>query len=201
MNINSFTPSTGLRGEYTLKAPFDKEVTKAIYTCKAIRRISSLTMLGEDVYATYYQPYGLTLDEYEKDAQGDRDIITIISDGGVTVNFPVGYLTSYPDMNGEPYQTKGFVVKIPTYPRDTDYSGAVEAIRQAVISQLGVEDVSVHIATTSDVGLVEESQHKALKAARRLRVMNALENSNPQKWRKRYEDTLAALEDLIALKS
>lgn len=161
-----FKPTTGLRGVYSLREPFKAALSEAIHTCTAIRRLSTLVAAGEDVYNDYYLQYGLTKEDYERDIGLDKDLITIMSDGGSVLHFPVGYMLSFPNMNGEVYQRFIVQIGLPPFPRDTDFSVVEGAIQDVMHSHLGINGVVIAVTENSDLQLVPNDVHAALSATR-----------------------------------
>ena len=193
----AFTPEVGLRGVYTLKPPFNRDVTPAIYTCNAIRRISSLFGMGEDVFQKYYVPYGVDRNDYDRDVDLDLSIITIMSDGGASVHFPVGYLETYPNMNGEAYQAFHLLTALPPFPRDTDFEILKNAIQELVQQHLGIPKASTRIIEASEVQLVPNDAHAAISAQRRAVAEMPTPTTRASSWRIRYEELLAERDALL----
>ena len=193
----AFTPEVGLRGVYTLKAPFNRDVTPAIYTCTALRRISSLISMGEDVYVKYYAPYGVELNDYDTDVNLDRSIVTIVSDGGAAVHFPVGYLESYPNMNGEVYQVFHLLTILPPVPRDTDFDILKNAIQEVVQQHLGIPTAITRRVEASELQLVPNATHAVIKAQRAAAASLPTPTLKAAMWQSRYEALLIERDALL----
>lgn len=187
VNITRFTPEIGLRGTYTLLAPYNEAIGIAIYTCQAIQSISSLKAQGIDVYATYYEPFGVELESFETDEERDASIITLLSDSGTQHFFPVGYLESYPNMNGIPYRATHFYVHLPPSPLDYDFTLLKDALEQTVKSYLGVPEALARPIVASETSLVPEADSDVLMADRNTNKEASSPMVLAELWRTRYE--------------
>ena len=187
VNITRFTPEIGLRGTYTLLSPYNESIGIAIYTCQAVQSISSLKAQGIDVFATYYEPFGVDIEIFEADESRDASIITLLSDSGTQHFFPVGYLESYPNMNGVPYRATHFYLHLPASPLSYDFTLLKDALEQTVKRFLGVPEALARPIVASETSLVPEGDSDVLMADRETRK----EASSPlvlaEQWRLRYE--------------
>ena len=91
------TPPLLAKGRYTVRAPFEVKET-SIYTCIALRKFEDIVELGEDVYQTYYQPFGLTTAVYQLDVRAGAVIVTLQDPYGEVLYIPDTYILTYPNM-------------------------------------------------------------------------------------------------------
>lgn len=196
---SDFKPTTGLRGVYSLREPFKTALSGAIHTCTAIRRLSTLIAAGEDALNDYYIGYGLTKEDYERDIELDKDIVTIMSDGGAIVHFPVGYMEAFPNMNGEVYQRFIIQIGLPPFPRATDFAVLEGSIRDVMHTHLGIDGVVIAVTENSELQLVPNDTHAALSAMRSATAEIPTTLSQLEALQSRYESLLRERDDLLRL--
>lgn len=158
------TPPIATRGIYQLRQPWEVPASK-VYSCKAVRQFKDIYEKGEDVYSRYYQPYGISRTDFNKDEDANAAIITLISDDFEVVYVPDTYIVSYPNMGVVNYQRVVLSVDFGLLPDFLD----LEYIRQQTATVgskiIGKEpDVNEAVAPTS--GAVTPEQHQVLEASR-----------------------------------
>lgn len=184
MSEARFIPTIGERGFYDIANPFRLEAN-TIATCKSIRKISELLSSGVDVLADYYVDNGLDETLFEEHQVKDIEIVSLLTDGGRWVTFPVTYLRGYPNMNGVPYQVRYMVIPLPPFPLDQSFDHAVSQLKDVVKDSLGV-DTEVKVVTQSDVSLVETSKHTETKTRRLLNSKGTTTFAQMTYWRTAY---------------
>lgn len=196
---NAFTPTLGLRGVYKLRQPFSNTITEAIYTCTGINKLSLLVASGVDVFGLYYTPFGLTENDYDEDLEQDKSLITITSEGGSIAHFPVGYLESYPEMNGEVYQRYILQVGLPPTPRDFNFDLLLTSIQTLVQNHLGIDESIVSVVENSDAMLIDTATHELVSAQRNQKAKVSLPLNEAEMWRLRYEAMVVERDQLLDL--
>lgn len=194
--MKNFIPTIGEAGFYKLSPPFNIP-DGLVYKCTGIRKISELTSGGEDVFALYYQPYGIDLETFEKDALDDIEIITLLGDGGHRLNVPSTYLLGYPNMNGIPYRHYGIVAKLPAFSVDQNFDHLKAAVENAVLSNMGTP-CSVEVTVISKTMLIEKEDHDLLEAQRADVRTGTTPEERAAYWRGEYNKLRARHDALIA---
>lgn len=94
-------PQINAYGVFTVLPPFT--IDSVNYTCTAITLISTLLERNVDVFATVYQPKGLTNDQYLADLNNHVSIVTLESKDGPTLELPNTYIANVPVQLAVPY--------------------------------------------------------------------------------------------------
>ena len=161
-------PFIGSRGFWDIRSPFQTN-KGALYTCKAVRKLSDYISSNEDALDLVYKPKGLGENEYQKDLGEDMVIVCLQTDDGYWHYVPASYLITYPDPNGIPYQKRGIYINLPAMPVARDISFLEPELRDKILSTLGVQS-SVDFVEASQVTLVPEEKHIATDVARQAKV-------------------------------
>ena len=193
--MDKFIPATGDKGFFRVAPPFFITENE-IYTCKAIRTISEFISLGVDPFAEYYEPNGLSVDDYDAHQNEDMEIISLVNDGGHWVHFPAAYLLGYPNMNGIPYRSMAIMVTLPPFPVDQPYEFVEAQIKDTVQQTLGVGVKTARVIVTK-TKLLESDKHEALKTSRIVNSTGSTPRAQAAYWRNSYEDLKLRYDALI----
>lgn len=186
--VQRFIPTIGITGHFRLSPPFEIP-SGEIYSCKAIRKISEHRSLGVDVYKEFYQPFNVTEAIYNEDNLDDAEIISLLANGGKWVNVPSRFILGYPDMNGIPYHGVALHIALPAFQVSFDFTNAVNQIKDAVMSTLGVSCVITTLETTRS-SLVPSDKSSLLTAQRRIASERTTPASKAVFWKRAYEDAM-----------
>lgn len=170
-------PTIGMKGVYSLKAPFDQLlIAQAEYTCRAVRQLNDFVLNQEDPLTTIYLANGLTEVDYQLDLSEDMVIVSLQAGVGQWIIVPGRYVLGYPDTGGVPYHGVLLGVNIGAMPVNADLSVLESSISNLVYDQIGLRP---HISPVqiSNVTLVPYEDHTALLTARQARVTMQLSDS------------------------
>ena len=165
-------PFIGSRGFWDIRSPFQTN-KGALFTCKAVRKLSDYVSSNEDALELVYKAKGLGENEYQKDLSEDMVIICLQTDEGYWHYFPASHLITYPDPNGVPYQKRGIYINLPAMPVERDLTFLDAELRDKILSTLGVSSV-VSFVEASKVSLVPEEKHVATDIVRQARVTSTV---------------------------
>lgn len=158
------TPPINVVGQFTVKDPFDT-VPGAIYKCESIQGFEALDLANVDIYAQYYQPFGLPRSAYDHDRLNSVDIVTLISLSAPPIVLPSSYITSFPNVESIPYHQTLVVFDLGILPDGFDLSSLSDQCRQVFEDGVGV-DVTPMTVTHPVSDVVDASQHEQLTNAR-----------------------------------
>ncbi len=176
------TPPMNARGTYQLTQPWIAPA-QVIYTCKAIRSFTDIYDDGVDVYATYYQPVGLTQAQFQLDVVANANIITLIADssdpntlfgGSYIIYVPDTYILAYPSTSNVPYSRMALCVDLGPLPDYVDLTALQAQVTNTVSDTIGVVAPNLNIYTykAPSTGTVTGTQNNVLEAARLAAVTN-----------------------------
>lgn len=158
------TPSIAARGIYRLRQPWEVPASK-VYSCYAIRTFKDIYELGIDVYAQYYEPYGVSRTDFNKDEDENAAIITLISDEFDVTYVPDTYIVSYPEMGIVNYQRVVMSVDFGILPDFLNLEYIKQEMATVGSKVIGkAPDVNEAVAATS--GAVTPEEHQVLEASR-----------------------------------
>lgn len=165
-------PTVGSSGVFTLREPFDADISPGVsYTCQGIRRLSEYLANNEEPWDDIYLPKKIPEDVYQDHLNEDIEIVSLQGEMGQWVYVPVTYVVSYPSTNGIPYRSIALSVGLPALPANRDYGFLFTNIKNLIRDSLGV-DSTVDLVETSKVTLVDSDKH-AIKQASRNLIANA----------------------------
>lgn len=168
--MSKLTPPLLAKGRYTVNAPFSVKES-SIYTCIALRKFEDIVELGEDVYETYYQPFGLARSVFQSDQRIGAVIVTLQDPYGEVLYIPDTYILSYPNMGDITYQHVVVSVSMGPLPNYLPLDYLKQQMSAIASDIIGVDAmVKEHVAPT--IGAVTPTQHEIMEAARVLRVTN-----------------------------
>lgn len=162
----SLTPPLGAAGIYKLKAPYNTLLRENItYRCAEIRRFNGIVNDGGDVFEEHYKPYGVGVVDYQRDAQANEAIISLVSDMDHWVFVPTSYIESYPNQGGIPYQ--GLVLGVPLGPVPTwmNLAAVRQKIKDVIHDTLGI-DVDPQYVQVTELEYLSQGDHDRLEQAR-----------------------------------
>lgn len=158
------TPPIGTKGRYTLSPPFET-VPSLAYTNIAIRSFKDIEELGEDVFATYYEPMGLSDSIYQADARAGTLIITLDDGNGTFIYVPDSYIAAFPNMGDITYNHVVLSISMGALPSYVPLDNLKQQISTLVSDSIGVTNkVEEHIAPSR--GVVTPEQHELAEIAR-----------------------------------
>lgn len=163
-------PPIGTRGVYSLKAPWTTQPT-VLYSCAAIREFVDLENLGTNVYETYYLPYSVERNTYERDRRNNEVIITLVSDTESPIYVPSSFIAAFPDLSYRNYQHIVLSASVGPLPDYIDLTFAKAQMASALSDVIGVEP-AVHVSVAAMSGVVSPDEHEALEAARQAAIAN-----------------------------
>lgn len=132
-------PSIGMIGRWTLRPPLENYLLKdVVYTCRAIRSISSYIVNNENPHKLVYQVLGLSDAAYNDDFEENVYIASLQSDNGTWVNIPCTYIAKYPDNTGVLHQSVMVGIALKTMPKNIDLSAFINKVTAAAFDILGV---------------------------------------------------------------
>lgn len=187
-------PPIGASGLYRLAQPYASQINLNIsYTTMAVRKISDITALGKDPFVAFYEPYGLTEQQYEQDANSGVCIVSLQSNSGVWVYVPSSFIEAYPEVNGVPYISVALMVHLGALPDSLNLSYVRNTVRDTVMATLGITP-DVQTVVTSAKTLIGQDNHMAAENARQANISsNTTDYSNALK----YQDDNTALRSRI----
>ena len=164
------TPPLHAKGVYKLLTPWSLPNT-VIYECIAIRDHTDFLERGEDVFALFYEPKGLTEADFNADKALGVNIVTLASGSLPVVHVPDTYIEAYPDFDTIPY--KSVVLSISLGPLPDQFDLAFMKTQMAALASdvTGVvSQVNLHVLPSLDV--VTRDQHTALEVIRQAAISN-----------------------------
>lgn len=167
----SLTPPINVQGIYTLSGPWAQDVVpNTPYTCIAVRKFADIIRKGEDPYAIYYSPKGLSPADYQRDSNNGECIVTLRSAGGQFIYVPTFYIVSYPNQSGLAYAVTVLGVNLGAIPTGIDLSVIRQKISDVVHDYFGVTP-NIQQAIISEVVNKSASDAAAIEAARQAAIV------------------------------
>lgn len=158
------TPGLYASGKYALRTPFIAN-PNANYTCMAIRSFNDILELKEDVFATYYDPQGISSSIYDADKLANVSIITLMSETASIIYVPDSYIDSYPDLGNVLYSRIVASVDLGALPDRLGLDFLTAQLAAISSDVIGVEPtVLIHKVPTTD--FISAQDAAALEAAR-----------------------------------
>lgn len=198
----AFTPTMGVKGRYTLIEPFNNDLLpNVLYNCESLRSFSEIIANGEDPYTAYYQPKGLTQDQYQKDVDAGVVLVTFRADSGNWAKVPSSYISGAPNSGGVPYRTMMMVAYLAPIPDTLDLSFLQTKMGDLVFDTLGVRANIVPVVTSPPT-VLDYSEHESIEASRQ-QVIAANQTDyakllSTQQQLAAAQQQIALLEDYIA---
>lgn len=159
------TPSINLKGRYTFISPF---VTNASfqYTCIAIRSFQDVIERdGEEVFATYYDPVGISDTDYFTDVGLKANIITLLRSDNTFLYIPDTYIESYPAMDSITYKHVVMGISMGPIPDYVNLDALKDLIQGNVSDIIGVAG-EVVTTVAPHTGSISPVEHESLEVTR-----------------------------------
>jgi hypothetical protein len=171
--MNNLLPQINTRGIYTLSGPFAGSLLPDVaYTCVAVRKLEDIVALGDDPFAKYYQPFGLTVEQYKADLALGACLVSLQAGAGNWMYVPSTYITKMPDQGGIKYTTLALAVSLSALPDYVDLTYIKQQISDIVMENLGITSVVKTVALSAPA-LLSQTEHSALEAARQVKITNS----------------------------
>lgn len=164
------TPPLRAKGLYEVRSPFTL-LTSSVYECIAVRSFDDFVQRGDDVFARFYQPVGLTESQYRTDRAENAHIVTLRSQTSALVFVPDTYIEKMPDMSGIEYKRIAISALLGPIPDEVDLTHLKSSIADLVSDITGVvSEVTEHAIPHS--GAITLEQHETLEIAREAAINN-----------------------------
>lgn len=167
------TPELGAIGTYILTSPFTMD-EGAIGKTLAVDSFEALAFREIDVYATHYEPYGLTEAKYTEDLDNGVRIVTIVDIGTQVATFvPSSFIDSFPQ-KGEiiPYSDLVLAMDLGLVPESLDISSLIAELALLVETRLGIT-TTPKLLIKEVLGGLDYTDSVALELARAARIVRS----------------------------
>jgi hypothetical protein len=161
-------PTIGSHGYYQIATPFDRLIVPSIrYTCQAVRTLKHYIAEGQDPFALFYQPQGVSQVEFDADFAINMSIVGLQAESGPLVYIPARYILTYPLLDGIAYREMMLGVALGSIPEAMDLSAISTRIRNVVQESLGIIPIitPVQISATAIVSSETNDRLTAARAA------------------------------------
>ncbi len=163
-------PTIGAKGFYKLKAPFNSFLHEdEQYSCQGVRSLGDYIGFNEDPLNNIYLYYGLTEEDFNNDVANNMFIVSLQSENGQWIYVPASYLSSYPIMNGIPYQNIMLGVSLGAVPNTVDLAPIQTLIANVVYENYGVQPI-IKPVILSKPKLIDVDSHNTIQNARLIRA-------------------------------
>jgi hypothetical protein len=155
MSAQSIYPTIGMKGLWSISAPFNSLVIPtAEYTCVSIRTFADTLADGEDPRAAYYTDQGITVtdDVYNSDLQGNASVVGL-SYNGLKVYIPAPYITSYPVLDGMSFSPLAISITLNLVRDDQDLTDLKNKLLDLVKYETGIDASAQEIVIGSQIVL------------------------------------------------
>lgn len=162
----SLVPPNGLAGVYDLRSPFAEKILPNVkYTCDSARGIAELINNGTDPFTAYYEPEGISPEQYEHDVSAGMVIVSLMGEQGIWVDVPSTYISKMPDLNGTSYTPLIAAIRLGATEDSQDLTIVKQRLKDVVVEELGVvSDVELVVYGLST--LLTQQEHEGLLASR-----------------------------------
>lgn len=156
-NGQRVTPALNSRGLFEVDHPFRLR-EKQVYEVIAIREFPDFWAEHVDVFETYYEPYGLTEKDYERDRVAGAAIVSLLGEEGVLF-IPDTYILSYPELGYADYQHVVLSVSLGALHRKRNLSGLKKEVGELISGYLGIKpNVNIHVGPVKEQLTLQEAQ-------------------------------------------
>lgn len=164
------TPLPNMRGIYTLRQPWSADNT-VLYTCTALRTFRELIDSGVNTFVTYYEPKGLTEQDYQNDLAAGAILCVLMGDNGAVINVPDTYVISYPDQSAPPVGHFVLSASLGPIRMDLNLDFLRAKVAEVISDTIGVvPEVFADVLDSSTV--LTKEQYDAMEAARNSAIKN-----------------------------
>lgn len=140
------TPPVHCAGIFSLIAPFTVSLT-TVYTVDAVETFRELKADRVDIYVRYYQPRGLTINDYTIDDKLNASIVTLRAGDGSLIEVPDTYIASYPGDSGADHKHLVLIADLGLIPDYMDVNYITGDVKDVLTQNLGVvSDVYMAVA-------------------------------------------------------
>lgn len=165
----------GVSGNFTVKRPWVID-GNAVLKVIGVRSFDDIYKKGEDVYETYYVPYGAvngaTVDNrpfnFDAETKLHPNIITLMTKQGGVYYVPDTFIASYPTGGAIAYSHRVLSVSLGPLPDYMDTTALRNTIQDAVVKELGIVRDRIVVADSRAALLTNPTldDHLAMEAAR-----------------------------------
>lgn len=159
-----FTMPYGIRGRFTLKTPWVAAPDK-VYTVIAQRGFQELIFDNVNIFKDYYEPKGLTEEDYKADLRQDTVLIILYSEAGEVIHVPDTYILSYPSQDVPPYANYVLSAMMGPFRTDYDFSFVSQKVSEIISDCIGVEP-KVYIDSVGEATAMDSENADRLEAGR-----------------------------------
>lgn len=159
------TPPENTQGSFVTNAPFELPVD-VIYKLEAIRTFPELLRDNVDVFSKYYEPAGLTRQDYLDDADMEASILTFRSTDGEIRYVPNTFVEKYPGQSAMDYRRNIIVLDCALVPSYVDVNKLSTDLGNMATAALGVT-VTPEITTLAYEGTITDEEHVRMEALRK----------------------------------
>lgn len=164
------TPVLNTKGLYSLATPFDDVLAANVaYTSVAIRSFRELIASGVDVFATVYDPVGLTEETYTADLATGASIVTLMADNQPVVQVPDTYIQAFPRVGNVPYSTVILGVSLGPLPDGLDLTFVQQQVTNVVAAVIGATP-SIMVLTAPNPTVLTQEQANTAETARQAAI-------------------------------
>lgn len=159
------TPPENTQGSFITKNPFELPVD-VIYKLEAIRTFPELKRANIDVFSKYYEPAGLTRQDFLDDADMEASILTFKSTDGEIRYIPNTFVESYPGQTALDYRRNIVVLDCGLVPAYVDINKLSVDLGNLATSMVGVQ-VTPEVTTLAYEGTITDEEHVRMEALRK----------------------------------
>jgi hypothetical protein len=159
-------PNIGAKGIWTLNTPFSTQLQANVaYSCVAVRLLSDIIAGGGDPFSLYYEPNGLTQQQYQSDVAAGASIVSLQASGGQWLYLPNTYITQMPNPNNVPYTSIVLGAQLGPLPDSMDLTFVKQQVALAIQDAIGVQATVTSIAVSAQTQ-ISPTEDTSLTAAR-----------------------------------
>jgi hypothetical protein len=136
-----------------------------LYTALELRTFRGLNYAGEDVYAKYYEPKGLTQADYKADLAAGATLVVLAGDNGDIVYVPDTRILSYPNGNVAQYGSMIVSASLGPLRLDIDQVFIKSKVAEVLSDIIGLEP-TVYIDVLANPSVLTQEQADSAEAAR-----------------------------------
>lgn len=142
----ALTPPVHCAGVFSLITPFVANLN-TVYTVDAVETFRELKADRVDIYVRYYQPKGLTVNDYTVDEKLNASIVTLRAGDGSLIEVPDTYIASYPGDSGAEHQHLVIIADLGLIPAYMDVNYLTSEVKDVLTKNVGVlSDVYLAVA-------------------------------------------------------
>jgi len=164
--------TVGMKGRVVAIAPFDTTInSRLIHQCIAVETINGLLAKGFEPYTDIYEPFGISEDQFNTDADANVRIITFQASTGEIFSVPELYIQELPDANGVAYRCVMLGISLSAIPDEMDISDFKSEISDMIFNYLGVRS-EVKEVVYGQPTILSQQEHAAVEQARQTNITN-----------------------------